>query len=235
MLDVGNAVKGEDGNFAVTSLGDGGFELFEGGVGFAIECLGQGKRVVLNGVEGPGATRAGETIAAFAKQFDGGGAGLVAGVTETGRARNAMSRALLLDLFDILGELRDGLPGDAEVTAGVIADFESVRVEAFDLLPRHVVLFVGGKFKSLGDEKGGAEAVLFQQRPDECGVAGDRIIEGEDHDAIRDGFAVRRMKVRGQGEQCGEAELEHGFGTVGAAAPAVKIPPGAAAFESPSA
>lgn len=212
MLDVGNAVKGEDGNFAVASLGDGGLELFEGGVGFAIECLGQGKGGVLDGVEGAGATRAGETIAAFAEQFDGGGAGLVAGVTEADRARNAKSRALLLDVFDVLGELRDGLPGDAEVTARMVPDLESVGVEGLDLVPSHVVLFVGGKFKSLGDEKGGAEAVLFQQRPDEGGMAGDRIIEGEDYDAVGDGFAVRRMKVRGQGEQCGEAELEHGFG-----------------------
>ena len=86
--------------------------------------------------------------------------------------------ALLLDVLDIGSKLVEFLPAHHNMTTSVIADLEAVRMELLDLVPGHVVLLVLGEIKALSNEKGGSEAVLFEQRSHVVGLTGDRVVEG---------------------------------------------------------
>src|SRR5207248_2711021 len=78
---------------------------------------------------------------------------------------------------------RDGL-----VVQGVVADFKPVAVELGDLFPAQVVPLVGAKIEALGDEEGGAEAVLFQKRASYGEVRVRGVVERQHHQLVGDGF-----------------------------------------------
>ena len=190
MLFVGNSVKSEHGDFSFLGLSDGGDEVLKFYAWFGVKGLVEKEGFVFGGVERLHAAGASEAITATAQDFDGGGTGGVAGVAEARGAGNLVSCALGFDVFDIGGDLGRGLAIDALVVAGVIADFEARFVEFFDLLPSHVLLFIGGKIESFGDEEGGIESEFFEEGGHDGGLAGYRVIESEDDDFFGDSGGV---------------------------------------------
>jgi len=205
-------VKSEHGDFSFLRLSDGGDEVLKFYAWFGVKGLVKEEGFVFGGVERLHAAGASETITATAKDFDGCGTGGVTRVTETRGAGNLVSCALGFDVFDIGGDLGRGLAIDALVVAGVITDFEARFVEFFDLLPSHVLLFICGKIESFGDEERGIESELFEEGGNDGGLAGYRVVEGEDNDFFGDsggfgdwsGGRVIRMGEEGVGDQGGE-------------------------------
>jgi hypothetical protein len=59
----------------------------------------------------------------------------------------------------------------------VVADFEAITVELDDLFPGQVVPLIAAEVESLGDEEGGAESILFQERTGDCKVRFRGIVE----------------------------------------------------------
>src|SRR2546425_1161686 len=133
----------------------------------------------------------------------------IARIGETGRAGNAVFEALRVNRLELLGQLVQITGSHAHVVARVIADLEPVAVQFGNLLPGHVILFVRPKRKTFGDEKGGGESVLLQQRPYHRIMRRHRIIEGE-HDELvwnrRRYAAGRRLAQRGANEQNSEPD-----------------------------
>lgn len=196
-------MKSEHGDFSFLGLSDSGDEVLKFYAWFGVKGLVEEEGFVFGGVERLHAARASETIAATAKDFDRGGTGGVAWVAEACGAGNLVSGALGFDVFDIGVDLGRGLAIDALVVAGVITDFEACFVEFFDLLPGHILLFIGGKIESFGDEERGIESEFFEEGSHDGGLAGYRIVESEDDDFFgdRDGGEGSGGGIIGMGEE----------------------------------
>ena len=80
---------------------------------------------------------------------------------------NAVRGALRVDRVHLLLQPRQVGLLTRHVVARVVADLEAVPVQLGDLFPGEVVLLVGPEREPLGDEERRAEAVLLQQRPDD--------------------------------------------------------------------
>ena len=90
----------------------------------------------------------------------------------------------------------------------VIANLESIPVQLSNLIPIHVVLFVGGKVESLRDKKRRAEAVLQKQWSSDGEVGFGRVVERQYDDFFsRLSHGVRRRRrlfrrLRHEGRGC---------------------------------
>lgn len=87
--------------------------------------------------------------------------------------------------LQLLLESIQSLVGDSHVIASVIADLESISMELRDLLPRHVVLFVGREIPAFRDEKSCAKSVLKQDRSHDREMCLCRIVKRQDDNSIR--------------------------------------------------
>ena len=94
--------------------------------------------------------------------------------------------------FDLLAQLSDGPGGNTEVVARVVADLETVRVQFFDLFPRHVIHLVRAKRKALSDKERGAKTVTFQNGPHHRVMGRDRIVEREHNQSVRERLKRKR-------------------------------------------
>src|SRR2546423_839194 len=91
------------------------------------------------------------------------------------------------------------------MVARVVADLKPIGVQFGDLFPGHVVFFIGGEVKPLGDEERRPKAVSFEDRPDDRMVRLHGVVKREDHELIGDRFE-RRGRQR---EREHEERLKH--------------------------
>ena len=214
VLDVGDAVKGHHGDFSIAGHGHGGLELLEGALGFAVEGLGEGEGVVFFRIKGPRSASPGIAVAPLLQDLHCGRAGLVGRVAEGGGAGDAVRLTLLLNVFDVGGELGEGLSGHPLVPAGVVADLEARLMQFLDLLPSHVVLLVGGEFEAFGDIESGPESIFLEEGRDKGRLAGHGVVEGQDDDPFGLFFLAVKTKDKADSEQGDgkrDEERVHGF------------------------
>src|SRR5262249_36593797 len=94
--------------------------------------------------------------------------------------------ALEIDPAELSGQVADIFPGYTLVVLGVVADLEAVLVQLRDLLPGHVVAFVGGEVEALGDEERRAESVLLEQRTCDRKVRLAGVVESQHYKFVGD-------------------------------------------------
>src|SRR5436309_8085358 len=214
MLVVRHAMKLQDSDLAMARLAHSAFEISHSPVGPRVPGRRNQQGMVhtrLKGKPAPAFIRAfrraaapGESNAQPLQNRKGVQVDRIARIGETGWARNAVFEAVRVNRLELPGQLVQITGIHAHVVARVIADLEPVAVQFGNLLPGHVILFVRPKGKTFGDEKGGGESVLLQQRPHYRIMRRHRIVEGE-HDELvwnrRREAAGRRLTQRGVNEQ----------------------------------
>jgi hypothetical protein len=214
MFVVGNAMELEDGDATVFRLRDGAFKIFNRPPGTAITGGWDKKRMVLTRFESESAaffvrifgraTATRKAEAEFAQYGKSICHNAVAGPRKGLGTRDAVFQEMLIHGFNLSAQAREIVFGNAHVIAGVIADFKAVGMELSDLLPGHVIGFVGWKSEAFADEKGGAKVILLQKRTDDGELRNDRIVERKD-----DEFIGNRFKRDAGGESSDEEIREN--------------------------
>src|SRR6266852_6248182 len=112
----------------------------------------------------------------------------IARVCEGYGRRNAVSGELSVDRLHLLLQPREIGLRCPHVVPRVVADFKTIPVQLTDLVPGKVILLVRTERKPFGDEERRAEPVLIQERPDYRVMTRLRVVEGQNHQLVGDGF-----------------------------------------------
>src|SRR5438874_10891671 len=74
-------------------------------------------------------------------------------IRKTRRMRNPISGAVLIDRFDLLAQPIQRPSRDAHVISRMITNFEPIPVQLRNLRPRHVILLIRAKPKTLANKE----------------------------------------------------------------------------------